>query len=195
MSENVSSFITSNELEIFTVPSFEERMNLIRERVSPKLGFLGEQISVKIKERTGYDLYPQVAKHARRTVNPPDETWVALSPAPRGYKMHVHLEVGVGYYGSFVRCSAKAESNEKALLAEAIANFGSNRNIWIIKGENPVVANKDSVLEVVDFKSYGIETGLVIDGVPGSTLHEWLSWSLSEIDAIWNLYEYVRKRV
>jgi len=36
-----------------------------------------------------------VAKHARRTVNPPDDTWVAFGPDQRGYKKHPHFKVAV----------------------------------------------------------------------------------------------------
>jgi uncharacterized protein YktB (UPF0637 family) len=36
-----------------------------------------------------------VAKHARRTVNPPDDTWVAFGPDLRGYKKHCHFKVAV----------------------------------------------------------------------------------------------------
>jgi uncharacterized protein YktB (UPF0637 family) len=36
-----------------------------------------------------------VARHARRTVNPPDDTWVAFAPDRRGYKKHCHFKVAV----------------------------------------------------------------------------------------------------
>jgi uncharacterized protein YktB (UPF0637 family) len=36
-----------------------------------------------------------VAKHARRTVNPPDDTWVAFALDKRGYKKHCHFKVAV----------------------------------------------------------------------------------------------------
>lgn len=35
-----------------------------------------------------------IAKHARRHVNPPPNTWLALSASPRGYKMLPHIELG-----------------------------------------------------------------------------------------------------
>src|SRR4029453_11001355 len=36
-----------------------------------------------------------VAKHMRRTVNPPDDTWVAFAADKRGYKKHCHFKVAV----------------------------------------------------------------------------------------------------
>src|SRR5690606_2855666 len=36
-----------------------------------------------------------VARHARRTVNPPDDTWVAFAGDRRGYKKDAHFKVAV----------------------------------------------------------------------------------------------------
>ena len=36
-----------------------------------------------------------VAKHARRSVNPPIDTWVAFAPNKRGYKMLPHFQIGL----------------------------------------------------------------------------------------------------
>ena len=40
-----------------------------------------------------------MAKHARRTVNPPDDTWVAFALDKRGYKKHCHFKVAVSRGG------------------------------------------------------------------------------------------------
>ncbi len=193
--ESKNKFLTASELDIFTIPGFSERMTEIKTRISPKLGLLGEEVVNNIQSSKGVVLFPHVAKHARRVINPPDETWVALSPSPRGYKMHAHLAIGVGYYGAFVKCVAKSESAEKALLAQAVNKLKTNRSIWIIKGDNPVEADLESVLEVIDHKSYGLEIGVVIPEVPGETLAAWLDWTLKELKSLWPLYNFVREKV
>ena len=43
----------------------------------------------------GAPAFAHVAKHARRTVNPPDDTWVAFALDKRGYKKHCHFKVAV----------------------------------------------------------------------------------------------------
>src|SRR5439155_1622163 len=43
----------------------------------------------------GGDVFAHVAQHARRTVNPPDDTWVAFGPDARGYKKHSHFKIAV----------------------------------------------------------------------------------------------------
>jgi uncharacterized protein YktB (UPF0637 family) len=40
-------------------------------------------------------IFVHVARHARRTVNPPDDTWAALGTDKRGYKKDVHFKVAV----------------------------------------------------------------------------------------------------
>ena len=36
-----------------------------------------------------------MAKHARRTVNPPKDSWVAFAPYKRGYKSLPHFQIGL----------------------------------------------------------------------------------------------------
>jgi uncharacterized protein YktB (UPF0637 family) len=40
-----------------------------------------------------------VARHARRTVNPPHDTWVAFALDKRGYKKHCHFKIAVSRSG------------------------------------------------------------------------------------------------
>lgn len=70
-------------------------MEALKKHIRPKLETLGENICPYLSELTEKDMYVHVAKHARRTVNPPDETWVAWSPEKRGYKAHPHFQVGI----------------------------------------------------------------------------------------------------
>lgn len=190
-----TEFITSQDLDIFTIPTFAERMAQIRSEISPKLDRLGESITDGIVKKTGSLIYYHVAKHARRSVNPPDETWVAFSPSARGYKNYVHIAVGVGYFGAFVKLMAKADSKEKVDLVQAVMALGTPRTIWLQKGQEIVEAKTEQVPEVLDKKSYGLEIGTVLGDVPGSTFDVWFDWSMQEIAAIWPLYEYVRKKV
>jgi uncharacterized protein YktB (UPF0637 family) len=67
----------------------------IRTRIRPKLEALGTSLAPGIARATGGDIHTHVARHARRTVNPPDDTWVAFGPDPRGYKKHPHFKVAV----------------------------------------------------------------------------------------------------
>lgn len=90
-----SGAFRSADFKVFEVKGFQARMAEIRERVRPKLEALGQSLAPAIARTTAADTFPHVAKHARRTVNPPDDTWVAFGPDARGYKKHPHFKVAV----------------------------------------------------------------------------------------------------
>jgi uncharacterized protein YktB (UPF0637 family) len=90
-----SSAFRSGDFKVFDVKGFPARMAEIRERIRPKLEALGQSLTPAIARTTAGETYAHVAKHARRTVNPPDDTWVAFGPDARGYKKHPHFKVAV----------------------------------------------------------------------------------------------------
>jgi len=90
-----SSFFTANDFRVFEIPDFAGRMRAIREQVRPKLTALGESLAPHIGRLIKGEVFPHVAKHARRTVNPPEDTWAAFGPDRRGYKKHTHFKVAV----------------------------------------------------------------------------------------------------
>ena len=85
------------DFKVFEVKGFQSRMAEIKARVRPKLEAFGHSLSPSIARATGGETFPHVAKHARRTVNPPDDTWVAFCPDARGYKKHPHFKVAVSH--------------------------------------------------------------------------------------------------
>lgn len=103
---------SQDDLAVFTIPGFEERMQAIRERIHPKLKNLGDEIAEPLAQKAGEPLHPHVAKHARRSVNPPEDTWVAFGPEKRGYKKHPYLGVAVSRFGVHTQVVAKPETWE-----------------------------------------------------------------------------------
>ena len=85
----------SADFRVFDVKGFTPRMSAIRARIRPKLETLGKSLAPAVGRSLGSDTFAHVAKHARRTVNPPDDTWVAFAPDKRGYKKHCHFKVAV----------------------------------------------------------------------------------------------------
>lgn len=70
-------------------------MHAIRQRIQPRLQAIGEFLTPVLSELVDQPVYAHVARHARRTVNPPDDTWVAFGPDRRGYKKDVHFRVTI----------------------------------------------------------------------------------------------------
>jgi uncharacterized protein YktB (UPF0637 family) len=69
---------------------------------------------------TGGETFAHVAKHARRTVNPPDDTWVAFGPDKRGYKKSCHFKVAVSRHSIRFLFEAGPEYAEKKKWAAAL---------------------------------------------------------------------------
>jgi uncharacterized protein YktB (UPF0637 family) len=86
---------TAKDFQVFAIPDFAGRMAAIRKQIQPQLFALAEEIAPKLSALTGGDVFPHVAKHMRRTVNPPDDTWVAFGPEKRGYKKTQHFKLAI----------------------------------------------------------------------------------------------------
>ena len=89
---------TAKDFLVFAIPDFAGRMAAIKKQIQPKLFALAEEISPKLKVVAGSDIFFHVAKHMRRTVNPPDDTWVAFGPEKRGYKKTQHFKVAISLH-------------------------------------------------------------------------------------------------
>jgi len=68
------------DLDIFSIADFAGRMAAMRAKVRPKLEALGEELAPLLMTNFKQEFFAHTAKHMRRKVNPPDETWVALGP-------------------------------------------------------------------------------------------------------------------
>lgn len=120
------------DFDAMSVPGLEGRMEAIIGSVRPKLHALGEALAPVIAGLTGETTYAHVAKHARRSVNPPDDTWVAWSPSARGYKAFPHFQVGLWSTHLFLQFAIIYECPTKTLLAER-----AERELASIRGAVP----------------------------------------------------------
>lgn len=84
-----------DDFKVFGIKGFHERMAAIRARIRPKLTSIGEELAPKLSVLVDCPLHLHVAKHARRTVNPPEDTWAAFGASRRGYKKDVHFKFAV----------------------------------------------------------------------------------------------------
>jgi uncharacterized protein YktB (UPF0637 family) len=110
------------DFKVFSIPTFPERMQGIKERVRPKLTALGESLQPALKKLTKSDVFPHVAKHARRTVNPPPETWVAFGPSARGYKKYGYFGLALSRGGLHTRIVVKDEAPDRPQMAKVLVD-------------------------------------------------------------------------
>ncbi|MBD1380912.1 YktB family protein [Metabacillus arenae] len=120
------------DFNVFKINGLDERMEALIERVRPKLEELGEHFAPTLSAATGEEMFPHVAKHARRSVNPPDDSWVAFANNKRGYKKHPHFQIGLWETHVFVWFAIIYESPIKEEYGKELKKEWGN-----IKGQIP----------------------------------------------------------
>ncbi|GAB3800033.1 YktB family protein [Virgibacillus kimchii] len=107
------------DFETFSIDGLEERMNAIRNRIQPKFKEIGNELVDHLSLKLGNEVFLHIAKHARRTVNPPKDTWLAIADNKRGYKKHPHFQVGLFDNHVFIWLALIYELDHKRSIAEA----------------------------------------------------------------------------
>lgn len=143
------------------VPGLEARMEAIISNVRPKLEALGTELGPYLSALCGEEIYPHVAKHARRTVHAPNDTWVAFASSKRGYKALPHYQVGMFSSHLFICFAVIYESSNKGVFgrylqehADQIKSIIPDHYYWSLDHMTPGgTLNRDTSVE--DLKKMG----------------------------------------
>ncbi len=111
---------TQDDFDVFTIPGLENRMEALRGNVSPKLEAIATELAPTLTALTGDEMFVHVAKHARRTINPPKDTWAALANNKRGYKQYPHFQIGLWESHLFIWFAVIYESPIKQSYAKIL---------------------------------------------------------------------------
>lgn len=84
-----------SDFETFNIDGLDDRMIAIQERIQPKFKTIGNILTDDLSALLGNEVFLHIARHARRTVNPPNDTWLAICNNKRGYKQHPHFQIGL----------------------------------------------------------------------------------------------------
>lgn len=114
------TFWQDKDFEVFQIEGLENRMTALIENVRPKFEELGKQYSLYFSGVLGDEYYSHVAKHARRSVNPPKDSWVAFAPYKRGYKALPHFQIGLWGTHLFIIVAVIYEAPDKVAIAERL---------------------------------------------------------------------------
>lgn len=108
------------DFDVLKIDGFEPRMKAIREIIQPKFQVISDELVDHLSMNIGNEMYTHIARHARRTVNPPDDTWVAFSSSKRGYKMLPHFQLGLWDDRLFVWLAYIYELPNKQIIADKL---------------------------------------------------------------------------
>jgi len=111
---------TRADFDVFKVEGFDERMQQIYAHIRPRLVRLGSELAPEIARKLHMEFFPHVARHARRTVNPPPETWTAFGPSARGYKRYGYLALCISAAGIHARAVVKSEADSRPAMAALV---------------------------------------------------------------------------
>ena len=109
------------DFAVFSIEGFSARMQKIYELVRPRLVRLGNELAPELARNLHMEFFPHVAKHQRRTVNPPPETWAAWGPSPKGYKRYGYLALCISAAGIHARAVVKSEADRRPEMARRVA--------------------------------------------------------------------------
>lgn len=109
------------DFAVFEIPGLEPRMTRLIEQIRPKLHAAGERFAPTLSTICGEEMFAHVAKHARRTVHPPKDTWVAWANQKRGYKALPHFQIGLWQTHIFIQFTIIYECRNKSIFARNLA--------------------------------------------------------------------------
>ena len=170
---------SQDDFNVFLIPEFHDRMSALRTRIRPKLAMIGDDLAPQLADFLHHSIYPHTASHARRRVNPPDDTWVAFSRNERGYKRFAHFEVGITLDYVFVRFVVKREGeDDKPSLLRYLHSVGTEA--FQLSDPSPIYWYKDDhgveafpiqditatktkeIIRYTEVKSHGFTVGITL---------------------------------
>ncbi len=107
-----------SDFDTFLINGLEDRMAAIQQRIQPKFKAIGDDLADFLAAKLGNEMYVHIARHARRTVNPLNDTWMAFSSNNRGYKKHPHFQIGLWDDRAFVWLAFIYELPNKKEIAD-----------------------------------------------------------------------------
>ncbi|WP_285767050.1 DUF1054 domain-containing protein [Peribacillus sp. SI8-4] len=114
------------DFDTFTIEGLETRMEAIKNRIRPKFQAMGDTLTDELSILAGNEMFLHIAKHARRTVNAPKDTWLAISANKQGYKMLPHFQVGLFEDHVFIWLAFIYElPNEKEIASDFLEEIDS----------------------------------------------------------------------
>src|ERR1700719_45261 len=108
------------DFEVFSIEGFSARLEKIYERIRPRLVRLGAELRPELSRKLQMEFFPHVAKHMRRTGDPPAETWMAWGPSAKGYMQYPYLALCISGVGIHARAIVTAEAEHRVEMGRML---------------------------------------------------------------------------
>lgn len=113
LQQRIENMFDKNDFKVFEDMTLSGRLNLIRTNLDPKFEAIGAELMKQLEIEYQQQFYMKIAKHQRRTKNPPPDTWLAINQDKRGYKKTPHLELGLWPDRYFITFSLLADIKDR----------------------------------------------------------------------------------
>ncbi len=202
------SFWTDKDFDVFYIDGLENRMTALQDIVQPKFFQLGDYFADVLSSHGTGEFFPHVARHARRTVNPPTDSWVAFAPAKRGYKALPHFQIGLWGTHLFIVIAVIYENPNKKVISQRFKNdlsaLTSLDNDFIISGDHMKPdaeliseVGEEGVTKVLD-RLYDVKKAELLIGKHLSredavkmTEEEFIDYTQKTIDSLLPVYDII----
>jgi uncharacterized protein YktB (UPF0637 family) len=134
---------TPEDFAVFEAPDYATRMPLLRERIKPGLAQIGAALPERLSLALHETFYAHVAQHLRRTVNAPQETWVAFARASRAYKPYVHLRAAISADRFRVLAFVEDDADDKLRFAQNLERNAAALALYLL--HHPTIQAYDIV--------------------------------------------------
>ncbi|MFS0574396.1 DUF1054 domain-containing protein [Sporosarcina sp. 179-K 3D1 HS] len=207
-----NSFWNENDFDVFVIDGLEKRMKALQTRIQPKFELLGRQFADHLSSHGTDEFFPHVARHARRTVNPPTDSWVAFAPAKRGYKALPHFQIGLWNTHLFIILAVIYENPDKKGIGERLMRqldvLTTLPSDYLVSGDH----TKPEALKIHEVGKEGLEAllerlqmvkkaeflvgrHLDRDAAVNMTESEFLSFAEETIDHLLPVYDVIIGRI
>jgi len=102
------------DFEVFNDMTLPGRLSLIKTNLDPKFEVFGSKLQKWLEEEYQQQFFLKIAKHQRRTKNPPPDTWLAINQDKKGYKKTPHVEFGLWPDRYFITFSLLADIRNRS---------------------------------------------------------------------------------
>ena len=200
---------TTEDFQVFEIDGLDDRMEALTNIIRPKFHELSEIFTGYFSTQTGEEFFGHVAKHARRTVNPPKDSWVAFAPYKRGYKSLPHFQIGLWGTHLFIVVAVIYEAPQKHEMAQRLlANINAIKSLsndYVISGDHmqpdafPLKEARDENLEQLLVRLRDVKKGEFLVGrhIPANeaiqmSAEHFLQLAEKTFDELLPIYEIIK---